>query len=111
MTNKKNKPKPQDKEPTHCVSCGDYIKGDSRSTSNKMYCNDCGSWTSINYLLVLIYRAAKCRAVLHITCDKMSQRQNVAGACGAGTIPLASLAGDSLASLARSFDRGTRLIW
>jgi len=26
---------------THCRCCGEYIKGDSRSSSDKRYCNDC----------------------------------------------------------------------
>jgi hypothetical protein len=37
---KKDNSKPSD-EFTHCRCCGEYIKGDSRSSSDKRYCNDC----------------------------------------------------------------------
>jgi len=42
MTDKNKKPNTQDKEPVNCACCGEYIKGDSRSTSNPIYCDDCG---------------------------------------------------------------------
>tara|TARA_R110000824_G_scaffold388275_1_gene583782 strand:- start:161 stop:292 length:132 start_codon:yes stop_codon:yes gene_type:complete len=38
--NKKDDSKPSD-EFTNCRRCGEYIKGDNRSTSDKRYCGDC----------------------------------------------------------------------
>jgi hypothetical protein len=37
---KKDNSKPSD-EFTNCRCCGEYIKGDNRSTSDKRYCMDC----------------------------------------------------------------------